>query len=43
MPVLLAGGWKQGTGEIIRIDQLIGFLVASILLLIWENLTNDLF
>ncbi len=43
MPVLLAAGWKQSIGENIRIDQLIGFLVASIFLLIWENLTNDLF
>ncbi|KGG13196.1 MULTISPECIES: 2-carboxy-1,4-naphthoquinone phytyltransferase [Prochlorococcus] len=43
MPVLLAAGWKLGNGEIIRFDQFIGFLVASILLLIWENLTNDLF
>jgi len=43
MPIILAAGWKHGTGEIIRIDQLLGFLLASILLLIWENLTNDLF
>ncbi len=43
MPVILATGWKQGAGEIIRLDQLVGFLIASILLLIWENLTNDLF
>ena len=43
MPVLLAAGWKQSISENIRIDQLIGFLVASIFLLIWENLTNDLF
>ncbi len=43
MPIILAAGWKHGTGAIIRIDQLLGFLLASILLLIWENLTNDLF
>ena len=43
MPIILAAGWKHGTGEILRLDQLIGFLIASILLLIWENLTNDLF
>ncbi len=43
MPVLLATGWRFGIGEAIRLDQLIGFLVASILLLLWENLTNDLF
>ncbi len=43
MPVILAAGWKQGAGEAIRLDQLLGFLIASIFLLIWENLTNDLF
>ncbi len=43
MPVLLAAGWILSTGTFIRLDQLIGFVLASILLLIWENLTNDLF
>jgi len=43
MPVLIATGWTIGIGNTVRIDQLIGFLVASILLLIWENLTNDIF
>ena len=43
MPVLLAAGWRLSNGEIVRIGQFIGFLVASILLLLWENLTNDLF
>ncbi len=43
MPILLAAAWKQNAGEEIRVEQLIGFLTASILLLIWENLTNDLF
>ena len=43
MPIILAAGWKLGAGEILRLEQLIGFLIASILLLIWENLTNDLF
>ncbi len=43
MPVLLGAGWRIGAGLNIRIDQLIGFLLASVLLLIWENLTNDLF
>ncbi len=43
MPVLLAVGWKFGAKEMIRGDQLIGFLIASVLLLLWENLTNDLF
>ncbi len=43
MPVLLAAGWKHGTGQVVRMDQLIGFLLASVMLLLWENLTNDLF
>ncbi len=43
MPIILAAGWKHGAGEIIRLDQLLGFVLASVLLLIWENLTNDLF
>ncbi len=43
MPVLLAAGWRVGLGEVVRLEQLFGFLVASVLLLLWENLTNDLF
>ncbi len=43
MPVVLAAGWKYGAGENLQFDQIFGFLIASILLLIWENLTNDLF
>jgi len=43
IPVLLAAGWRVSTGQTVRWDQLIGFLFASILLLLWENLTNDLF
>ena len=43
MPILLATGLTIGTGKIIRWDQLVGFLVASILLLVWENLSNDLY
>lgn len=43
MPVLLATGWKLSDGETVRLDQLFGFLIASVLLLLWENLTNDLF
>tara|TARA_Y100001968_G_C19445614_1_gene765230 strand:- start:156 stop:1178 length:1023 start_codon:yes stop_codon:yes gene_type:complete len=43
MPVFLAAGWRQAIQENIRWGQLIGFLLASIFLLIWENLTNDLF
>jgi len=43
MPVLLAAGWRLGAAEVLRWDQLLGFLLAAILLLLWENLTNDLF
>ncbi len=43
MPVLLAAGWRLSTSQIVRWDQLTGFLIASVLLLLWENLTNDLF
>ena len=43
MPLLLAAGWKIGQGEGIQIRQFLGFLIASILILFWENLTNDLF
>ncbi len=43
MPIVLAAGWKYGARESLLLDQLFGFLIASILLLIWENLTNDLF
>ena len=43
MPVFLAAGWRNAIEEHIRWDQLVGFLIASIFLLIWENLTNDLF
>jgi len=43
MPVLLAAGWRLGAEQLVRLDQFIGFLVASVLLLLWENLTNDLF
>ncbi len=43
MPVILAAGWQLGEGESVRFDQFFGFIIASICLLIWENLTNDLF
>ena len=43
MPVLLAAGWQLGFEGILRWDQLFGFLLAAILLLLWENLSNDLF
>ena len=43
MPVLLAGGWQIGFRGTLRWSQLLGFLLAAILLLLWENLSNDLF
>ncbi len=43
MPVILSAGWKLGSSGNVRIGQFIGFLVASIFILLWENLTNDLF
>ena len=43
MPVLLAAGWRIGEGQPMRWDQLLGFLLAAILLLLWENLSNDVF
>ncbi|MEB3333832.1 MAG: 2-carboxy-1,4-naphthoquinone phytyltransferase [Cyanobacteriota bacterium] len=43
MPVLLAAGWRLGQGLPVRAGQVGLFLVAAILLLAWENLTNDVF
>ena len=43
MPVIVSAGWELGNSGNIRLGQFIGFLIASILILLWENLTNDLF
>ena len=49
MPALLAAGWLLGPGAVQaggagpRLDQLLLFLLAAILLLAWENLANDVF
>ena len=43
MPVLLAAGWRLAAGQSVRWDQCAGFLLAAVLLLLWENLSNDLF
>ncbi|MDG2215768.1 MAG: 2-carboxy-1,4-naphthoquinone phytyltransferase [Synechococcus sp. cluster2_bin.235] len=43
MPVLLAAGWRLGSQESVRWSQFSGFLLAAVLLLLWENLSNDLF
>jgi len=43
MPVLLAAGYRTSQGQLVRLDQLVIFLVAAVLLLAWENLANDVF
>ena len=43
MPVLLAAGLRLGSGFPVRWLQGFVFLLAAVLLLIWENLSNDLF
>ncbi|MGC6482334.1 MAG: 2-carboxy-1,4-naphthoquinone phytyltransferase [Synechococcus sp.] len=43
MPVLLAAGWRLSAALPVRWDQCFGFLLAAVLLLLWENLSNDLF
>ena len=43
MPVLLAVGWRLGSGLPVRWIQGFVFLLAAVLLLIWENLSNDIF
>jgi 1,4-dihydroxy-2-naphthoate octaprenyltransferase len=43
MPVLIAAGWRSGQGLVVRFDQLGLFLLAAVLLLVWENLANDVF
>jgi 1,4-dihydroxy-2-naphthoate phytyltransferase len=43
MPVLLAAGWRLGRGLPLRLEQLLLFLLAAVLLLAWENLANDVF
>ncbi|MBM5799548.1 MAG: 2-carboxy-1,4-naphthoquinone phytyltransferase [Cyanobacteria bacterium K_DeepCast_35m_m2_023] len=43
MPVLLAAGWWFGRSGSLRWGPLLGFLLAAVLLLAWENLSNDVF
>ncbi|MFZ9559481.1 MAG: 2-carboxy-1,4-naphthoquinone phytyltransferase [Vulcanococcus sp.] len=43
MPVLIAAGWRLQQGLVVRVDQLLLFLLAAVLLLAWENLANDVF
>ena len=43
IPVIISGSFNIFILNSIRIINLFGFIVASILILFWENLTNDLF
>jgi 1,4-dihydroxy-2-naphthoate phytyltransferase len=43
MPVLLAAGWWYGRTGTLRWGPLLAFLLAAVLLLAWENLSNDVF
>jgi 1,4-dihydroxy-2-naphthoate octaprenyltransferase len=43
MPVLLAGGWWLGRSGQLRWGPWLGFVLAAVLLLAWENLSNDVF
>nr|AQX44887.1 1,4-dihydroxy-2-naphthoate octaprenyltransferase [Paulinella micropora] len=43
MPILIVVGWLNSQRIAIRIDQVLEFILAAVLLLAWENLTNDVF
>ena len=43
LPVLITGAYLLNQYEKIKIYNLIAFTLAAILILLWENLTNDLF
>jgi len=43
LPVFISGAYTLNSFKSVRIFNLIGFTIAAILILIWENLTNDLF
>lgn len=43
MPVLLAGAWWLGRSGQLRWAPWLGFVLAAVLLLAWENLSNDVF
>ena len=42
-PVFISGAYILNLYEKVRIYNLIAFTLAAILILLWENLTNDLF
>ena len=43
LPVLITGAYILNEYEKVKIYNLIAFTLAAILILLWENLTNDLF
>tara|TARA_Y100001970_G_scaffold294103_1_gene446881 strand:+ start:5232 stop:6152 length:921 start_codon:yes stop_codon:yes gene_type:complete len=43
MPVIISASYYLSIGRVFNIRNFFIFLIASILLLLWENLTNDLF
>ncbi len=43
LPVLITGAYTLNSHSKLKIFNLIAFTIAAILILIWENLTNDLF
>ena len=43
LPVLISGAYLLNQYEKLKIYNLIAFTLAAILILLWENLTNDLF
>ena len=43
MPALLSAGWLKSQGLDPRLGQLLLFLLSAVLLLAWENLSNDVF
>jgi len=43
MPVVLAAGWWLGRTGQVRWGSLLVFVLAAVLLLAWENLSNDVF
>ncbi len=43
LPVFISGAYILNSFKNIKISNLIAFTIAAILILIWENLTNDLF
>jgi len=43
LPVFISGAYLLNSFRKVSISNLIAFTVAAILILLWENLTNDLF